>query len=561
MSNIHSTLYFLLFMMGIAFIPACDKDEDIEPDTNSGGNNDTEYLLGWSGEDDLDEVPASTNFGFGTGSLPSRVDLVPHFPPIGNQGQYATCVSWAVAYNVKTAISGMRQGLSTSDLAASSNQFSPKDLFLAIPDHQKGPNCGGTNFANALEVLQDRGVASMRSVPYDRLGNCSQSNLQSSWTNEASQHKIKYWRKIEASVQSIKQNLANNVPIILGAKLADNFMSWNSDNVISSSTSYNNVGQHAYHAMVIAGYDDNKGPNGAFKVINSWGEFWGDRGYIWVDYDFMIREFCTGINNADKPLFIAADEEGSVSPPDDPSPNVSGVDLAPWIFSDYSSFSNSGIFTERIVDFNIYNIGNQTASSNADWSFYYIYFNAYDANDYGVLFYDEFNTSVAPNTYYCPYAYNCTFNVSIPSGANFTQMVWGLQSQNRTYYMPDITGYYYLVLIADVEDKFAEQNELNNLFYATLEPQYFDGGYGLRPDDVQGSNRSANGFEFANDLSFHKAYLRANKYHTPSKETFKNAYTSEEIMDLIKREHLSGKIREKVSELNGHLKEKVYRNK
>ena len=189
-------------------------------------------------------------------------------------------VSWAVAYNLKTALNGMSKGLSSSQLYSSANQFSPKDLFIAIPDNQKGQNCSGTNFSDALEILQNRGVASMQTVPYSSLGDCSNSNLQSSWTNEANQNKIKYWRKIEGSIQSIKQNLSNNIPVVLGAKLSDNFMSWDSNSVISSSTSFNNVGQHAYHAMIIAGYDDNKGPNGAFKVINSWGNF----GVIMVIY-------------------------------------------------------------------------------------------------------------------------------------------------------------------------------------------------------------------------------------------------------------------------------------
>lgn len=548
----------IFLLIGVIFISSCEKDDPIEPDPNPN-DNDTEYSLGWNGEDDLSNIPTSTNFGFGNGNLPSSVNLVPKFPPIGDQGQYGTCVSWAVAYNIKTAINGMNKGLSTSQLSSTSNQFSPKDLFIAIPDNQKGQNCGGTNFSDALEVLQDRGVATMQTVPYNSLGDCSRSNLQSSWTNEANQHRIKYWRKIDPSIQSIKQNLANNIPIILGAKLADNFMSWNSDNVISSSTSYNNVGQHAYHAMVIAGYDDSKGPNGAFKVINSWGEFWGDNGYVWVDYNYMINEFCTSYNG-DKPLFMAADEEGNVNPPDDPDPTVSGVDLAPWIFSDYSTYQNSGIPTERLIDFNIYNIGNQTASPSSDWSFYYIYFNAYNANDYGVLFYDNFNTSVSPNSFNCPTNYNCIFNYSIPSGGSFTQTVWGLQSQVRTYYMPQITGYYYLVLIADADDTFSEQDELNNLFYTTTQPKYFDNGYGLRPSGDIGEVKSQDDFEFVNQESFTPQLLEGNQYNSVVSEEFKNAYTQEEILEFIKKEHINGNLAERVDEFIQKAVNKSYGN-
>ncbi|WP_175455649.1 C1 family peptidase [Winogradskyella thalassocola] len=556
-------LLFAFFALQLSVFVSCDKDSEPIDDDGGGGGPQAEYALGWSGEDDLETIPTSTNFSFGNTSLPSSVDLVPKFPPIGDQGQYGTCVSWAVGYNIKTALNGMSKGYSTSQLASTSNQFSPKDLFTAIPDNMKGEDCNGTNFSEALTILQDRGVATMQTVPYSALGDCSSSNLQSSWTNEASQNKIKYWRKIEASIQSVKQNLANNIPVILGAKLADNFMSWDSNVVLSSSTSYNNVGQHAYHAMVIAGYDDSKGSAGAFKVINSWGDFWGDNGYIWIDYNYMLNEFCSG-GNGDKPLFIASDQEGGGdnNPPDNVDPVTTGVDLAPWVFADYSNYQLSGIPNERVIDFNIYNIGNQTASANDDWSIYYIYFNAYNANDYGVIYYDQFNTSIAQNTYNCPTADNCVFNLEIPSGSSFTQTAWGLDSQVRTYYMPELSGYYYLVLIADAEDKFNEQDELNNLFYTTLNPKYFDFGYSSRSSSQDGNETSDNfsQFNFVNNGEPNLQALKKNNHQTVVTDNFKNAYTQQEILEFIKREKINGNIDSKVDAYIQHTKDKYYGN-
>ena len=46
------------------------------------------------------------------GGLPSSVDLTKKFPPIGDQGQYGTCVAWASSYNLKTALNGIEKGLS-----------------------------------------------------------------------------------------------------------------------------------------------------------------------------------------------------------------------------------------------------------------------------------------------------------------------------------------------------------------------------------------------------------------------------------------------------------------
>ena len=558
MKKINLFLYLILALQ-LNLFTSCSKDESAPFEEEEQGEN-LEFSLGWNGQDDLETIPTSTNFSFGNTSLPSSVDLVPKFPPIGDQGQYGTCVSWAVGYNIKTALNGMSNNLSSSQLASAANQFSPKDLFTAIPDNEKGQDCNGTNFSNALTVMQNRGVATMQTVPYNSLGGCTNSSLQANWTSEANQNKIKYWRKIEASVQSIKQNLANNIPVILGAKLADNFMSWNSNVVLSSSTTYTNVGQHAYHAMVIGGYDDSKGANGAFKVINSWGETWGDNGYVWVDYNYMLNEFCTSYDG-DKPLFIASDQEGGGenNPPDDTDPNTTGVDLAPWVFADYSTYNFSGIQNERQIDFNIYNIGNQPASPNSDWSIYYIYFNAYNANDYGVIYYDQFNTSIAQNTYDCPTADNCVFNLTIPSGSSFTQTAWGLESQVRTYYMPELSGLYYLVMIADAGDKFAEQDEMNNLYYTTLDPKYFDYGYSSKSSQSTSVNEnSISKFNFVNTEEPNLENLKQSTNQTAVTEDFKNAYTQEEILEFIKREKLNGNIDNKVSKYIQVKKDKYY---
>lgn len=536
---------------------SCETDEEpCNPDEGTT-QNEGEFRLGWKGEDNINTVPSSTNFGFGGGDLPSSVSLVPKFPPIGNQGNYGTCVSWATAYNTKTAINGMNLGLSSSQLASPSNQFSPRDLFTAIPDGEKGQNCGGTNFSSALNVLQNRGVATMQTVPYTNLGDCGQYNVQSNWNSEASQNKVKYWRKIEGSVLSIKQNLANNIPVILGARLADNFMSWNSDNVITASTSYNQVGQHAYHAMVIAGYDDGKGPNGAFKVINSWGQFWGDSGYIWIDYNYLLNEFCVSPNGG-KPLFIMADDEGNTNPPND-DPNATGVDLAPWVFGDFSTYQNSGNPWERVIDFNLYNIGSQAAPASSDWSFYYIYFNAYNANEYGVVFYDQFNTSVPAGTFSCPSSDNCIFNYPINAGQNFSQTVFGTQSVTRTYYMPPITGLYYLVLVADANDGFQEQDELNNLFYTTLNPKYFDNGYST----LQGTSEkdsSQGSFNFKNTMELNSNNLKSSRFNMIVTKEFRNAYTQEEILSFMNKELQNGNLKRKIGKSDQKSNRSSYNN-
>lgn len=527
-----SLLVSILAFSLVLVFSGCKKD-DPEPDIN-----DSQNATGWYGDDDMSVIPTTTNYGFGSDNLPSSVNLIPKFPPIGNQNPYGTCVAWAVAYNAKTAVNGMASGYSTSELASPSKQFSPKDFFTALDDNAKGNDCNGTNFTTGLDLLQSRGVATLQTVPYENLGNCSQTGLDPSWTNEANKYKIKYYRRIEKSVLKIRENLANNVPIVLGAKLSDAFMSWNSDNVMSANTTYDGVGQHSYHALVIAGYDDNKGPNGAFRVINSWSTKWGDYGYIWIDYNFMVNEFCANLNGGDA-LFIMANEDGDTTPPDEPDPNVSGVDLIPWVFSDISL---DDFYAEREIEFNIYNIGNQTASPSADWSYIYIYYNAYDADDYGLIFYDQFNTTIPAGTFECPTDNNCIINFPITSGNGFAETVWGTESLYRPYYMPDITGAYYLLLVADAEDVFQEQNEMNNLFYTTNpDPAWFINGIALKS-----SKKNSQPMQFENDIEFNVNNTHKTKFNTAVNTDNMNAYTPEEIIAFVKAKKRSGELEKRL---------------
>ena len=101
---------------------------------------------------------------------------------------------------------------------------------------------------------------------------------------------------------------------------------------------------------------------------------------------------------------------------------------------------------------------------------YYIYFNAYDANDYGILFYDEFNTSIAQNTYLVdPNDPNhITLNIDIPANNDLGTVAFGTQQLYQVYYTPSsLNGAYYIVMIADAENAFNEGNEQNNFFYTT----------------------------------------------------------------------------------------------
>lgn len=535
-----SILISILISVTHLFSGCETSDKDPNP-------KDSVRSTGWFGSDDPATIPQNVslpNFDGSGSGLPASMDLSPFFPPIGDQGQYGTCVAWASAYNCKTAIEAVKFGLTPTQLSSAAYQLSPKYLFTALPNDKKGDNCNGTDFVPALDVMLNKGVASQATVPYSSLGNCSQTTLDPSWNTDAAKHKIKYYRRIPDNVNDIKQALAAKIPVILGAKLDDSFMGWNSESVYQSHTSFTNVGIHSYHAMCIVGYDNNKGPRGAFKVVNSWSSQWGAGGTIWVDYNFMVNGFAFNKN-----FFIAVNDEQKPDPSQPDPPASSGVDLAPWIDDDYAA-TNLGA-TVRKMEFNIYNIGNQPALASSNWGYAYLYYNAYNANDYGIVFYDDFKNvnayrDITQNSYPAmppsPAYFGLTINCNIPADDDLANELFNDIGIIRTYQMPNtLTGLYYLVLVVDVTNKFTEQDENNNMFYTTdQEPKYFEDGYGTR--------RAVTNDVFHNPIRFmKKENAEVRQFRSAVNTKNRNAYSPEEILGLLKKEAQNGNLARQIA--------------
>ena len=87
---------------------------------------------------------------------------------------------------------------------------------------------------------------------------------------------------------------------------------------------------------------------------------------------------------------------------------------------------------------------------------------------------------------------------------------------------------------------FQEQDEMNNLFYPSLFPIYFE--YGMEYK----SSEEKEVFKFENDVPFSKENIKRSKFNTVVNDDFKNAYTSEEILAFFKKEKRNGNIDKKI---------------
>jgi len=526
--------------LGLTF-NSCTKEEAL--------NILTEVLVqamaSWNADaEQLDEIPQDLDIIDSTGSLPSSVDLTSKFPPTGDQGSYGTCVTWAVGYNLKTALNGIDNQWTASQLSQAANQTSPKDLFWAIPAAEKGSDCNGTQFESAMNSLISRGGASLATAPYTSLGNCG-STPPADWTTEAANNKLVNFRKIadqsdaaSMTVKNFKAYLAQGRPIVFGAKLGDRFMKWNSDAVIDYDTYLNPGMQHAYHALALAGYDDSRN---AFRVINSWGKSWGDNGNIWIDYDFFVTGFCYAafVAQNESDVNITGNQVGS-------GDIIDGLDVLAWDLVDNDN-PDSNEPLDRQITYNVYNSGTETVNASSRWSILYMYYNAYDANDYGILIHDyytdEFSTIPGSNEYWSGgvgISGSWWNYIDVPSGKSVAAALYNEPDADFlfTYTMPaNINGSYYLVLIADGFENLAEQNEENNYFF------YSDSD-GRPFEFVNGMIQNQPAMKYASIKQTPKQFENT-AYQTLVKGKNINTYSPREIMKLVKYHKANGDLQKK----------------
>lgn len=118
----------------------------------------------------------------------------------------------------------------------------------------------------------------------------------------------------------IKLAISSGLPVVVGMNVPPSF-----ENAIGTSLWTPKITEtklEGYgHAMVVVGYDDNK-YGGAFEILNSWSEVWGDKGYIWVKYSDFQKFFWGGYAIYKEKKFKAE------------SPGISGQEKSDLIDSD-----------------------------------------------------------------------------------------------------------------------------------------------------------------------------------------------------------------------------------
>jgi len=170
-------------------------------------------------------------------------------------------------------------------------------------------NCENGGYpSDAANFLVNHGTNLEKCYPYTQEdGSCSTSTICSSYFDESSSnYKIFGWNYATplatkgsqaAAVTYIKSFLQYG-PLVVWMEVFDDFFQYKSGVYSYSGGLYNLY--EGNHIVELVGWDDTLGA-GAFKVKNSWGTGWGEKGFFYISYD-EVNDFQDD-NGQGLPLF------------------------------------------------------------------------------------------------------------------------------------------------------------------------------------------------------------------------------------------------------------------
>ena len=224
--------------------------------------------------------------GFGD-NLPKSVSLKSYVPKIGDQGDMGTCVGWASTYYVAS----MEHAILTSKMNVndiSAWVYDPLYTYMNIIPEDGGnyAKCeDGTYLDDACNFIVNNDTK-RKQIDEASCGNIPNWDKANALVDFSDYYRLfNMYTDRDETIESVCYALSLNHPVLFGMNLPVTFFSVGSDGVFVSNNSNDLRGGHA---MTVVGYDDEK-LGGCFTVVNSWGDTWGDDGFVYIKYDDFYR--------------------------------------------------------------------------------------------------------------------------------------------------------------------------------------------------------------------------------------------------------------------------------
>jgi hypothetical protein len=303
--------------------------------------------------------------GFGTNIPPSHDMLKFAPPPLQQNG--GTCVGFSAAYCAQSTMMNKASN-TTMPLHKYILCMDPYLLYSIANSLSDDPCDEGLVFGKIFDMMSEIGNKRDLMPPsvgcdhdwYDSAGNLDMINLSKA-RDACLPFRIEKYGPINLERSDwlvvIKQFISNDIPIIIGANIGDDFSHKSFGGAIQDDGVYNYTAQEGEiggHAMCILGYD-NRQSGGAFLVRNSWGSNFGVKGNFWLKYrDFkklVVEAWVVIPEQWSENIYSADDYNFSFK-----STGVDGLDYgrADWNTSIYEGFYEKD---QTVLAYELFNDG------------------------------------------------------------------------------------------------------------------------------------------------------------------------------------------------------------
>lgn len=221
---------------------------------------------------------------YGPTEIPTRhhpyVDLSQYVPTVYNQGRL-----WSSSANAVCSAYGMNlRTLSDSD-------FIPCRLFLYYNarEHEESTRYNvGTSLRETIRALKHDGMCDEKSWPYSEKMFSEKPTQCYKEATKSKEYVTNYvYESLYQDIDQLKACLKDFSPFVFAFNVYKSFhnqINHGSGQMPEPSAEEKAAVPEGMHAVVAVGYDDRKE---RFKVLNSWGQGWGDKGYFYMPYRFI----------------------------------------------------------------------------------------------------------------------------------------------------------------------------------------------------------------------------------------------------------------------------------
>ena len=245
---------------------------------------------GWTPDlPDQRDYTYSAPRGLAANNTPS-VDLRPQCPPVYDQGHIGSCTANAIAAALEFDM--MKQGL---------DAYTPSRLFIyyneRVIEHRVQQD-SGAQIRDGIKSVAALGDCPESEWTYDDTPADPTTNIfpdgakaamkpTKNCYSDAFKHKALSYSTVAQNLADMKGCLSEGYPFVFGFTVYESFESdavAQTGNVPTPQASEKAIGGHAVMAV---GFDDG---DHLFICRNSWGDTWGDAGYFYMPYSYLLDD-------------------------------------------------------------------------------------------------------------------------------------------------------------------------------------------------------------------------------------------------------------------------------